>query len=316
MEHTYFSPGKRYRDYTSFIKQTFENRVQKISLNAGFTCPNLDGTKGKGGCTYCNNNTFNPKYCKPVKPISQQLDEGIAFFSKKYKTQQYLAYFQAFTNTYAETKALEAMYLEALSHPEVIGMVISTRPDCITEETLDLLEELAKNCFISLDFGIESTLDSTLETINRCHTYGETIQAFEMAKDRGMHLGGHMILGLPGESRQDLLDHAYRINELPMDSLKVHHLQIVKHTMMAYQYKNTPEMFDLFKVEDYIELITEFISILKPEIILDRFISESPPHLLIAPKWDGLKNFEIISMIDKKLEEKNLWQGSKLISGN
>ena len=137
-----------------------------------------------------------------------------------------------------------------------------------------------------------------------------------MAKDRGMHLGGHMILGLPGESRQDLLDHAYRINELPMDSLKVHHLQIVKHTMMAYQYKNTPEMFDLFKVEDYIELITEFISILKPEIILDRFISESPPHLLIAPKWDGLKNFEIISMIDKKLEEKNLWQGSKLISGN
>lgn len=307
-----FPNGKRYRDYTSFVKSQFTNRVQKISLNAGFTCPNLDGSKGKGGCTYCNNNTFNPKYCKPVKPITQQLDEGIAFFSEKYKTQEYLAYFQAFTNTYAETKKLEEMYREALSHPKVIGMVISTRPDCIADETLDLLEELATDCFISLDFGIESTLNRTLEVINRCHTYEETIDAFGRAKGRGMHLGGHMILGLPGENRQEMLDHARRLNELPMDSLKVHHLQIVKHTMMAYQYKNTPEMFDLFTVEEYIDLITEFIGLLRPDIILDRFISESPLHLLIAPQWNGLKNFEIIAKIDKRLEEKDYYQGCLL----
>ena len=307
-----FAQGKRYRDYTTFIREHFNNRVQKISLNAGFTCPNLDGSKSRGGCTYCNNNTFNPKYCKPVKPITTQLDEGIAFFSEKYKTQQYLAYFQAFTNTYAETSILEKMYEEALSHPEVIGMVISTRPDCITESTLDLLEGLGKDHFISLDFGIESTIDRTLDAINRCHAYDETIQAFDMAKNRGLHLGGHMILGLPGESREELLGHAAKLNTLPMDSLKVHHLQIVKHTMMAHQYKNTPEMFDLFSVEDYIELITEFIGLLRPDIILDRFISESPPHLLIAPKWGGLKNFEIIAKIDKRLEEKNIWQGSLL----
>lgn len=304
-----FSQGKRYRDYSTFIRQHFNNRVQKISINAGFTCPNLDGSKGKGGCTYCNNNTFNPKYCKPIKAISQQLEEGIAFFSKKYKTQEYLAYFQAFTNTYAETKKLEEMYVEALTHPRVIGMVISTRPDCISDETLDLLEELAKKYFISLDFGIESTLNRTLEAINRCHTFEETIDAFDRAINRGMHLGGHMILGLPGESRQEMLDHATRLNRLPLDSLKVHHLQIVKHTMMAYQYKNDPSMFDLFTVESYIDLITEFIGLLRPEIILDRFISESPLHLLIAPKWKGLKNFEIISKIDKELDRKEWWQG-------
>jgi radical SAM protein (TIGR01212 family) len=307
-----FSEGKRYRDYTTFIKTNFENRVQKISLNAGFTCPNLDGSKGRGGSTYCNNNTFNPKYCKPVKPITEQLNEGIAFFSEKYKTQQYLAYFQAFTNTYAETRVLEEMYQEALSHPEVIGMVISTRPDCISESTLDLLESLAKKYFISLDFGIESTLNKTLDAINRCHTFEETITAYEMAKGRGLHLGGHMILGLPGEDRDDMLSHTERLNALPMDSLKVHHLQIVKHTMMAYQYKNDPSMFDLFTVDSYVDLITEFIARLRPEIILDRFISESPLHLLIAPKWSGLKNFEIISMIDKKMVEKDYWQGCLL----
>jgi radical SAM protein (TIGR01212 family) len=307
-----FTDGKRYRDYSSFIRNHFNNRVQKISLNAGFTCPNLDGTKGRGGCTYCNNNTFNPKYCKPVKPITQQLDEGIAFFAEKYKTQEYLAYFQAFTNTYAETRKLEEMYLEALAHPRVTGLVISTRPDCIPDETLDLLEKLAKDRFISLDFGIESTLNRTLDAINRCHTHEETIDAFARARNRGLHLGGHMILGLPGESRQELLDHAARINELPLDSLKIHHLQIVKHTMMAHQYKQDPGLFKLFTVEEYVDLITEFIGLLRPEIILDRFISQSPTHLLIAPNWNGLKNFEIIARIDKKLEEKDYYQGCLL----
>jgi uncharacterized protein len=300
---------KRYLDYSSYIKQRFEKRVQKISINAGFTCPNLDGTKSRGGCTYCNNNTFNPFYCQPVKPVLTQIEEGISFFAEKYKTQEYLAFFQAFSNTYAEVEHLEKLYLEALSHPKVVGLVISTRPDCINEASITLLTELAKQYYISLEFGIESTYDPTLESINRCHTFSETIAAFDMARDKNLHLGGHLILGLPGESREILLSHAKKINLLPIEILKIHHLQIVKHTMMAYQYKHDPGMFHLFDLEEYIDLVTDFISLIRPDIILGRFTSESPTRYLVAPSWNGLKNFEITAKIDKALIDKNLWQG-------
>ncbi|MCK5704440.1 MAG: TIGR01212 family radical SAM protein, partial [Cyclobacteriaceae bacterium] len=189
--------NKRYNDYSSFIKARFNERVQKISINTGFSCPNRDGTKGVGGCTYCNNNSFNPDYCAPSKSITQQLDEGISFFAEKYKSQQYLAYFQAYTNTYAEISLVKQLYTEAINHPKVIGLVIGTRPDCISEELISFLSGLAEHYFISLDFGIESTLNKTLELVNRCHTYEETIAAYELSKDRGLHLGGHLILGLP-----------------------------------------------------------------------------------------------------------------------
>jgi len=300
---------KRYLDYSSYIKKRFDQRVQKISINAGFTCPNLDGTKSRGGCNYCNNNTFNPFYCKPVKPVLTQIEEGISFFAQKYKTQEYIAYFQAFSNTYAETSHLEKLYLEALSHPQVIGLAISTRPDCIHPDNLELMTQLAKKYYISLEIGIESTYNPTLEAINRCHSFEETVNAFELAKDRNLHLGGHLILGLPGENKEILLSHAEKINLLPIEILKIHHLQIVKHTMMAFQYKNDPDMFQLFGLEDYIDLVTDFISMVRPDIILGRFTSESPAKYLIAPKWNGLKNFEITSMIDKALIHKNLWQG-------
>ncbi|PCJ27860.1 MAG: TIGR01212 family radical SAM protein [Flavobacteriales bacterium] len=304
-----FSNNKRYNDYSSFIKNFFSERVQKISLDTGFTCPNRDGTKGTGGCIYCNNNTFNPYYCKPSKSITQQLDEGIAFFSKKYKTQQYLAYFQAYTNTYADIDLVKELYDEAINHPQVIGLVIGTRPDCINEELIGFLAGLAQNYFISLEFGIESTLDRTLEMVNRCHTFEETKAAYELAKDKGMYLGAHMIIGLPGESKADILNHAKELSKLPIHTLKLHHLQVVKHTMMAIQLKENPEIFELFTAEEYIDLITDFVALLRPDIIIERFISESPAHLLIAPQWNGMKNFEVIAKIDKKLIEKNLWQG-------
>lgn len=306
-----FSNNKRYNDYSSFIKRQFSERVQKISLNPGFTCPNRDGTKGIGGCTYCNNNAFNPDYCEPEKSITQQLEEGIAFFAKKYKTQRYLAYFQAYTNTYADIELVKQLYIEALDHPLVIGLVIGTRPDCISEELIDFLSDLSKNYFISLEFGVESTLDRTLSKVNRCHSYRDTINAYELAKNKGLHLGAHLIIGLPGESREDILNHAVELFKLPVNSLKLHQLQIVKHTAMAKQYKEHPEHFNLFTADDYIDLITEFISLLRPEIIIERFISESPKDLLIAPKW-GLKNFEMVAKIDKKLAEKYLWQGKNL----
>ena len=303
-----FSGAKRYNDYPSFIRKRFNERAQKISLNTGFTCPNRDGTKGIGGCTYCNNNTFSPDYCKPSKSISQQLDEGIAFFSEKYKNQKYLAYFQAYTNTYADIELVKKIYLEAMSHPKIEGLVIGTRPDCINEDLIHFLSDLAEDKFIALEFGVESTLNRTLELINRCHSYEETVEAYELAKDKGIHLGAHLIIGLPGESKDDILNHAKTISKLPIKSLKLHHLQIVKHTMMAIQYKKTPEDFDLFTIEEYLDLITEFVARLRPDIIIERFISQSPYQLLIAPKW-GYKNFEMVEKIDKKLIEKDLWQG-------
>ena len=300
---------ERYNDFSSFIKRKFNQRVQKVSIDAGFTCPNKDGSKGTGGCTYCNNNTFNPDYCKPIKPIKQQIDEGIGFFSKKYKTQKYLAYFQAFTNTYAPLADLRIMYEEALAHDDVIGLVIATRPDCIKDEVLNYLEELAKRGnFIKLEFGLESTKNETLEAINRCQTHEEAIDAFKRADGRGLHLGGHLILGLPGESKVDMLEHARKVSELPINTLKVHHLQIVKHTMMAHQFKNNPDMFTFMELEEYIDLVVDFIELLKPEIIIERFFSESPARMLIYPNY-GLKNFEVKHLVEKRLEERNAWQG-------
>jgi radical SAM protein (TIGR01212 family) len=300
---------KRYNDFSSFIRRKFNTRVQKVSIDAGFTCPNKDGTKGVGGCTYCNNNTFNPDYCKPIKPIKQQINEGIEFFSKKYKTQKYLAYFQAFTNTYAPLADLKKMYEEALDHEDVIGLVVATRPDCIKDEVLDYLEELAAaGNFIKLEFGLESTKNETLEAINRCQTHEEAIDAFKRADGRGLHLGGHLILGLPGETKEDMMNHAKMVSQLPINTLKIHHLQIVKHTMMAVQFKKTPEMFTFMELDEYIDFVVDFVEKLKPEIIIERFFSESPASMLIYPKY-GLKNFEVKHLVEKRLEEREAMQG-------
>mgnify|MGYP000967417355 FL=1 len=300
---------KRYNDFSSFIRRKFNTRVQKVSIDAGFTCPNKDGTKGVGGCTYCNNNTFNPDYCKPIKPIKQQINEGIEFFSKKYKTQKYLAYFQAFTNTYAPLADLKKMYEEALDHDDVIGLVVATRPDCIKDEVLDYLEELAAaGNFIKLEFGLESTKNETLEAINRCQTHEEAIDAFKRADGRGLHLGGHLILGLPGETKEDMMNHAKMVSQLPINTLKIHHLQIVKHTMMAVQFKKTPEMFTFMELDEYIDFVVDFVEKLKPEIIIERFFSESPASMLIHPKY-GLKNFEVKHLVEKRLEEREAMQG-------
>jgi radical SAM protein (TIGR01212 family) len=301
--------GKRYLDYSSFIKLNFGERVQKISLDIGFSCPNRDGSKGYGGCTYCNNNTFNPDYCEPNKSVKQQLEEGISRFSTKYKTQKYLAYFQAYTNTYSDFESLKIMYEDALNVPNVIGLVIGTRPDCISDEVIDYLSFLSKTYFISLEFGIESTSNKTLEKVNRCHSYDDSIATFNKCKNRGFHLGAHLIIGLPGETEEDLLNHAIEVSKLPINTLKLHHLQIVKQSIMASQYKRNPEDFNLFTPESYIDFITKFVTLLRPNIVIERFISQAPIDLLIAPKWNGLKNFEMVAQIDKKMEIENIWQG-------
>ncbi|WP_244825546.1 TIGR01212 family radical SAM protein [Carboxylicivirga linearis] len=300
--------NKRYNDYSSYIKQTFGERVQKLSVNAGFTCPNRDGTKGVGGCAFCNNSTFNPAYCGPEKTITEQLEQGISFFQPKYKTMQYLAYFQAYSNTYGETQELLKLYKEALDHPLVKGLVLGTRPDCISDDLLEHLAEWQKEYYIAIELGAESTLESTLVDINRGHTYAETVETTKRIVAHNIPVGIHLILGLPGELKEDMLLHATEISKLPINFLKLHQLQIVKGSAFAKQFKNNPESFNLYSAENYIELVVDFIERLNPEIVLERFISQAPHELLIAPRW-GLKNFEFVAKVEKRLKERDTWQG-------
>ena len=299
----------RYNSATKHLKKIFPQRVQKVAVDAGFSCPNRDGTKGYGGCTYCNNDTFKPFYCSPQKTVSQQIEQGIAFFSKKYKAIKFLAYFQAFTNTYAPLNKLKQIYAEALQHPQVIGLVISTRPDCIDEAKLDFLQELSEKYYIAIEYGIESTNNDTLKKINRLHTFEDAQKAIKMTAERKITTGAHLIIGLPEENKLQILKHAKKISKLPINILKLHQLQIIKGTKMAKDYNDYPCNYYLYEVEEYVELMVDFLELLNPKIMLERFTSEAPKDLLIAPKWRGLKNFEIIHKIEKKLIERNTWQG-------
>ena len=298
----------RYLNYNQILKTEFSERVQKISINAGFTCPNRDGSKGTGGCTYCNNQTFSPEYCKSNRSVSEQVEEGIAFFHHKYKAQLYLAYFQSYTNTYDSLDNQKAIYEEALSYPNVIGLVVGTRPDCVSEELLDYFAGLAKKYYVMIEYGIESTSDETLLFINRGHDYACAEKAILDTASRGIRVGAHIILGLPGEERETILSHADILSQLPITALKIHQLQLVLGTKMALQFTEHPEWFHLYTAEEYIDLAIDFVERLNPDIAIERFVSQSPKELLIAPEW-GLKNFEFTAKIEKHLIERDAWQG-------
>lgn len=299
----------RYNDFPTFLKRLFTGKVQKISINAGFTCPNRDGTVGYGGCTYCNNQTFNPEYCRTEKTVAVQLEEGKRFFAHKYPEMKYLAYFQAYTNTYGELEALKCKYEEALAVDGVVGLVIGTRPDCMPDALLDYLETLARQTFVLVEYGIESTLDRTLRRINRGHTWQAAVDAVERTAARGLPVGGHVILGLPGESREDILGQAADISRLPLDTLKLHQLQLIRGTRMAREYEERPEDFHLFHdVDEYISLVVDYIQRLRPDLVLERFVSQSPKELLLAPDW-GLKNYEFNHRLQKRMKELDAWQG-------
>lgn len=300
--------AKPYKEFGDFLRENFPYKVQKISINAGFTCPNRDGTKGFGGCTYCNNQTFSPEYCHTEKSVSQQLEEGIRFFSRKYPNMKYLAYFQAYTNTYDELIVLRAKYEEALSHPEVVGLIIGTRPDCMPDELLDYLACLSANKFVMIEYGLESTLDKTLLRINRGHTYAESEAAIYRTTRKEIYTGAHLILGLPGESREEILHHADILSSLPLTTLKLHQLQLIRNTRMAREFSEYPEEFHLYTANEYIDLVIDFIERLNPSIVVERFVSQSPKELLIAPDW-GLKNHEFTTKVNKRISERNTWQG-------
>lgn len=290
-------------DFATFLERYFPQRkVQKISLTAGFTCPTRDGSRGRGGCTYCNVKSFSPAFAIREKSVSEQVEQGIAFFRHKYPTMQYLAYFQSYTNTYDEVDKCIAKYEEALRHPEVVGIIIGTRPDCMPDALLGYLAELSKRTFVLVEYGVESTIDRTLDRVQRGHSYQDAVDAIHRTHAAGILVGAHLILGLPGESREELLSHADRLSELPISTLKIHQLQILKGTLMAADYLAHPEDYHLFTEMEYIELCCDFLARLREDIVIERFVSQSPPDMILAPRW-GWKNYEFTHKIRALLQE-------------
>lgn len=298
-----------YNGFSSWIRRKFPYRVQKISIDAGFSCPNRDGRISSGGCSFCDNRTFNPSYCNPQRSVSQQIADGKAFFQRKYPEMKYLAYFQAFTNTYAPIDTLQRLYNETLQCQDVVGIVIGTRPDCVSDELLDWLARLSRQTYVMVEYGIESANDDTLRRINRGHDFECSRRAVCETASRGIEVGGHVILGLPGEDESESIRQAEMVSALPLDVLKIHQLQVIRGTRLAQEYARSP--FPLYSVDDYIRLIGKYISHLRPTLVIERFASQSPAGMLVAPKW-GLKNYELTNLIVTYLRKNGISQGMAL----
>ena len=284
--------------------------MQKVTVNAGFSCPNRDGTLSTGGCTFCDNAAFTPSYCQSHKSITQQIDEGIEFHRRRYRTaEQYLAYFQSYSNTYAPLERLTECYGEALSHPNIAGIVVGTRPDCIDEQKLDYFASLAKEKYVAIEYGVESCYDSTLKRINRGHDFATAERAINLTAERGIHCGAHFILGLPGESEQMLIDQVERINRLPLTTIKFHQLQLFRGTQMAAEYDAHPEEFRFWTIEEYLDLFIEILRRLRPDIVVERFAGEAPPRHHHTKGWGLIRNEQLLAMLDERLARKDAHQG-------
>ena len=333
-----FPDGKRYNSFVGYFKRKYGERLQKIVLDAGFTCPNRDGKVGRGGCTYCDNAAFHPSYSTAGKSLHQQMDEGIEFHKVRYRTtEHYLAYFQSFSNTYAPLEKLRALYEEALSHPQVVGIVIGTRPDCVDEQKLDYLADLAEGKvlpewrrqlgasirpddessirtapIVIVEYGIESCYDATLLRINRGHDFQTARRAIHMTASRGIDVGAHFILGLPGETRQMMLDACALINELPLRSVKFHQLQIVKGTRMETEYAEAPQDFERFSLDAYLDFFVDMLERLRPDLFIERFVGEVPPRFVNETPWGLIRNVELLRLLEKRLEDRDAWQGRLL----
>lgn len=305
---------RRFNAYSNYFRSLYGARVQKVSIDAGFTCPNRDGTKGSGGCTYCLNDAFNPSYCVPSKSVTQQIEEGVEFHKWRYsEAVSYLAYFQAFSNTYAPLDKLKELYEEALSFNGVIGLIIGTRPDCIDEEKLAYIKELSQRCYVAVEYGIESCYNKTLKRINRGHSFEDAIRAVERTSELGINAGAHFIFGLPGESRAEMMNQVDIISRLPVKTVKFHQLQIIKGTVMEKEFRENPEDFELFSWEEYLDFFISFLERLNPAIVVERFTGEAPPRFLTGEGWGKKRTDQIVSLIEKRLEESDTWQGKKYV---
>lgn len=290
------------------MRKKFGSTVYKVNVDAGFTCPNRDGTLGVSGCIYCNNDSFRPGSCRPAIPVAEQVGNGICYVEKRYKAEKFLVYFQPFTNTYGPVDLLETLYKEALTHPSVIGLAIGTRPDAIDKEKIRMLEKLASKYFVLVEYGLQSIYDKSLEFINRGHDYGAFIKALELTTGRGIHIGAHIIAGLPTESKSETLAMAEEISAIPVEFLKVHQLQVIKNTPLEKSYEQNP--FHTFEYNEYLEFIVEFMERLSPEIVIQRLFATAPDNILISPLW-GRSRYQILNDIEKRLEAVDTFQGKK-----
>lgn len=310
MKQYVWGHSRRFNAYSNYFKQVYGERLQKLSVNAGFTCPNRDGTVARGGCTYCNNEAFSPSYCTTDTSVAGQLEKGIAFHKKRYNARKFLAYFQNFSNTYAPVSHLKMIYEEALQFPEIMGLVIGTRPDVIDDEKLAYFSELSKQKYLIIEYGIESCYDETLKRINRGHTFGQTVEAIHKTADAGIKTGGHIMFGLPGETKQMMLDEVDMLNKLPLSNIKFHQLQVMKNTAMAKTYREHPDLFTFFEMEEYIDFIIDVTERLNPYFVIERFSGEAPPRHTLSPRW-GYRTNEVMSKIEQRMKERDTWQGKK-----
>lgn len=302
--------SRRFNSYAGYFRRKFGCRVQKLSVDAGFTCPNRDGRLSTGGCTFCNNGAFTPSYCTPSKSIRQQIDEGIEFHRNRYRTaQRYLVYFQSFSNTYAPLERLRALYGEALSHPDVAGIVIGTRPDCVDGRKLDFLAELARERYVAVEYGIESTFDATLRAVNRGHDFACAERAVRMTAERDLAVGAHFILGLPGETDAMLLAQTAQINALPLTTVKFHQLQVFRGTAMAAEYDADPTRFRFWSLDEYLDLFVEILRRLRPDLVVERFASEAPPRYHYGRNWGLIRNEQLLALLEKRLARRDAYQG-------
>ena len=295
-----------YKEFGTWLQAELGCKAQKLSVDAGLTCPNRDGTLGRGGCTFCDNRTFNPAYCRQGGSITDQLEAGKRFFSRKYPTMKYLAYFQSYSNSYGTLSHLKELYEEALRVPDVVGLVIGTRPDCMPDALLEYLEELNRRTFLLVEYGVESANEETLVRVNRGHTFAQARECIIRTAQRGIRVGVHMILGFPWETRSELIRQAQLIASLPITTLKLHQLQVIKGTQLAREYELHP--WPLPTAEEYVDLVLEYISHLPPSLVLERFVSQSPPEYVIAPRW-GLKNHEFTALVKKAIQKRSTQLG-------
>ena len=304
---------RRFNSYSRYFAKQFGGRVQKISIDAGFSCPNRDGKISTGGCTFCSNEAFNPSYCRPEKSIKQQIEEGIEFHQRRYRrANKYLAYYQPFSNTYKPLEELRLIYQQALEIPEITGIVIGTRPDLIDADILQYLSEIQQTHYVMLEYGAESVYDETLKRVNRGHDFATAEKAIRMTADYGIPCGAHFIFGLPGESKEMMLNAANVISQLPLTTVKFHQLQIFKGTKMAEEYQAHPEAFHLFDLEEYIDFVIDFAERLNPNIVIERFAGEVPPRYLVSEPWMKLRYDEVLARIEKRMAERDTWQGKML----
>lgn len=302
---------RRLNTYSDYFKREFGGRVQKITLDAGFTCPNRDGSSGTGGCTFCNNKAFNPSYNDPEKSIESQILQGMKFHKTRYrKATRFLAYFQAYSNTYSSLEHMQSLYEQALKVPGIIGIVVGTRPDCVDEDKLNYFQELSLKHYVTVEYGIESVINKTLQRVNRGHDMEKSLWAVRETARRGIRVGGHMIIGLPGEDRQDFLESGRELSGWPLNNIKFHQLQIIRHTAMAREFEERPQEFFSFTLEEYLELMMEIVEQLNPSIVVERIAGEVTPGMGIRKGW-GIRYDRVLQAFEDLLEKHDTWQGKK-----